>query len=196
MDFFALPEEQAEMLVAAHRSRPMQALGYAFGESHSRIELEYDPLMAALTQPGLTHLGLRIYLRDASVPGDFVWVPPRNPRMKNDISFVESLCVQYYAAAMWQGNVMVGSTGLAGKGWYLDKSLDPAIPRRSMNFLNGRVRRMCPHRAAPQACLEQVRRGEALHVVARASNGALEFHRAGGEWLDRQPLQREYVPID
>lgn len=207
MDFLALPEEQAELLVATHRERPMQAAVLIFGTEPatlSTVVLEYQVLLGILQHPAIERdPTVHLYLRDASLEGDFVWRPHPNPRRKLDIDFTRSLCVEVWASVRVRDRLVAGGIGDAGKGSYEDVGLNPAIARRLKTFLERKFRKLCPYRAAPPWTASSLERGDrtlrsVTNMLACVSPGAMRFREEGGHWIDphRGKLDWEYQPID
>jgi len=207
VDFLALPEEQAELLTAADQERPMQAIVQLFGiepEAYLPVALEPSAVMDVLQHPAIERdPTVHIYLRDASLGGSFVWRPHPNPRVQRGLDFTRSLCVEVSASVRVRDRLVAGGIGDAGKGSYEDVGLDPAIARRLKMFLERKLRKLCPHRAASPWTVSALERGEKTlrsvsNMLAHVSAGAVRFREEGGHWIDphRGRLDWEYQPID
>ena len=207
MEFLALAEEQAQCLAAAHKQRPMRALARLFGmkpETYLPVDLEPIALGRILTHPALRDSPtVHLYLREVALPGDFAW--QQSPRAEGGLTldFVRSLCAQVWPCVQLGDDLIAGSTGVAGKGYYEDAGVDQAVPQRLKALLDRAIARMCPCRAAPPGAVEALRSGERTFrsisgVLVHVSPGAVRLRRAGGHWV--HPSSRragwEFEPVE
>lgn len=208
MDFLALPEEQAELLAAAHQERPMQAVAFTFRTepaTYLPMSLESGALMELFRQAATGRdPTVQLFLREAGLEASFVWRPSARAGREFDLDFVASLCVQVDLGMRLGDTLLAGSgPGLAGRGWYEDAGLDPAVPRRLKAFLDQKFRKLCPYRAAPPWTLAALEKGErtlksVANMLAYVSAGAMRLREQGARWIDphRGKLDWEYQPID
>ena len=207
MVFLALPEEQVASLVTAHRQVPMRAVARIFGhraEPYIPVALEPAALTAVFQHAAVAEdPTVHLYLRDASLPGDFVWRLHPNPRRPPEIDFVRSSCAQIWVCVKFGDRLIAGASGVSGKGWYEDAGVDAAVPRKMKSFLDHNLRTLCPDRAAPPWTISSLERGEktlrsVTNTLAHVSAGAMRFREEGGHWVDphRGKLDWEYQPID
>jgi hypothetical protein len=194
VEFLALPIEQGEFLVALAQEVPLRGIAQFDLDRYAEVDLAPEALLWALEEAGPDRVGVRLHLREAGLPGDFMWRPHPNPAVERKLDMAGSLSVQLWISSYAGEWLLSGDTGLPGKGWYDDRGLDGRVPRRLKAWLEGRLRRLCPHVAVPKLDLDAVALGRRPSLVARASEGAVAFLRAGGRW--RRRLQDiEYVPI-
>jgi hypothetical protein len=199
IEFFIMPEEQAALLAAANRERPMHAVAEFLGdpsEPYVPVELAEERVRKVLEALSERIHAIRLYLRDASLEGGFVFGPHPNPAKQRNLHMRDSLCVEWWMACIQEESLLSGSFGILGRVWYEDAGLDPSVPRSLQQFLARKVRRLCPHRAAAAVTMDAVARGDISRPggTAYVSEAAVSFRAGGGRWIGEQG-RLEYVPV-
>ncbi len=199
IEVFIMPDEQAALLAAANRERPMHAVAELLGEPEEPylpLQLEEEKILRILDVLGRSVWAIRLYLRDASLEGDFVFDPHPDPAEQRRLNTTGSLCVEWWMGCIRENELHSGFSGIPGRGWYEDAGLDPSVPRRLHQFLARKVRRLCPHRAAAAVTMDAVARGDISRPSGKAyvSEGAMSFRTGGGRWIG-EPAGLEYVPV-
>ncbi len=202
MQFFALSEEQIELLVNAHTERPMLALSdiKAWDEDPKPINLERNTLLKLLRSPKVKKHGVDLALRDASIPGGYVWEPHPRPERGPTEDAIRSLCMGLALCVEWQGRLSLGETGMPSLWAYDDIGLDPSPVQRLKRFLEVRLKRLCPYRAIDVWSAAAVERGDlkpsgVKNRLVHVSESARLLLEKGGRWNDLS-LDLDYVPFE
>ncbi len=198
MEFLALPEEQAESVCQLHAELSVRIILQRMftqppEDEYIEIRVGKQELNGFLRSQTISPSGgsrYRLYLREAALPGDFVYDPDIGLQLN------KSLAVELWPSAIDGKRMFIGSTGIAGREWYEYEELDHKIPRRLKTKLERILKKMCKLRAAPNYMVAELVKGKRPRgltaLTVYVSEGAHRFKQEGGRWYNSLQPNIEY----
>jgi hypothetical protein len=189
MVFLAMPEDQAELLCQLQQEHPVRAILEPMGatppgEEYVEISIgNAEELTGLLRSQHVMPDGAssRLHLREADLPGDFVWDPDLGLQLH------KSLAVAFWPSALGGNRLFTGNVGIASRQWYDHAGADQSVPKRLKARVERMLRRLCKLRAAPVYMVAELAKGTRPRgltaLTVHVSEGAADLKRRGGRWL-------------